>query len=70
MPGLEPGTPRLEVWCAIQLRHTGKVQYPVIETGAIDWKSIMLPLHQYCYYLFESFIVVANKVPVYWDTIL
>ena len=48
MPGLEPGTPRLEVWCAIQLRHTGKVQYPVIETGAIDWKSIMLPLHQYC----------------------
>ena len=24
MPGLEPGTPRLEVWCAIRLRHTGK----------------------------------------------
>ena len=24
MTGLEPATPRLEVWCAIQLRHTDK----------------------------------------------
>ena len=24
------------------------LQYPVIETGAIAWKAIMLPLHQRC----------------------
>ena len=27
MTGLEPATPRLEVWCAIQLRHTDKYIY-------------------------------------------
>ncbi len=31
MPGFEPGTPRLEVWCAIQLRHTGMVETEGIE---------------------------------------
>ena len=41
--GLEPTTPRLEVWCAIQLRHTDKVS-PGFEPGLSDSKSEMLTI--------------------------
>ena len=46
---LETATYRLEADRSIHLSYRGKVQYPVIETGAIAWKATMLPLHQYCF---------------------
>ena len=48
--GLEPTTPRLEVWCAIQLRHAGeylkeiKKVPPGFEPGLPDSKSGMLTI--------------------------
>ena len=44
MTGLEPATPRLEVWCAIQLRHTDKKVSPGFEPGSVGSKPKVLTI--------------------------
>ena len=44
MTGLEPATPRLEVWCAIQLRYTDKKVSPGFEPGSVGSKPKVLTI--------------------------
>ena len=44
MTGFEPATPRLEVWCAIQLRHTDNYLHKVSILGLPGYGPGTLPL--------------------------
>ena len=65
--GLEPTTPRLEVWCAIQLRHAGeylkeiKKVPPGFEPGLPDSKSGMLTITSR-----NRFLARVTRTPDKW----
>ena len=53
MTGLEPATPRLEVWCAIQLRHTDNI--------SLGW--LEHPTNGFTVHCSTNWAIVRYKVP-------